>query len=490
MQRRSTGLLSITFSIIGLVQGYAQPASANPVETLSRDVPVLMREADIPGISIALVRKGRTEWVHSFGTVDPATGVPVTEHTRFSAASLSKTAFAYAVLRLVDQGKLDLDTPLTHYWPERVVEPTDDPRFDRITARIVLSHRTGFRNWRGDDNKLHIYFDPGSRFSYSGEGFVYLQHVVEHIEGKPLNEIMREQVFLPLKMNDSTYISVPGPNITLGYNAGLQQRTPLRSDAGVAASSLLTTAHDYALLLEAVLNGRGLKSATLKQMETAQIAVDPACTNCTQQAPGKPSTSVFWGLGWGIEQTPTGRHLWHWGDNGAFKAFTAVDLKRRNAVVFFANSSNGLAIAPAIVKDAIGGDHPAFAWIKYDRVDSLNVRFIHDTVHQGAATLTTYAVQLRDGSVSEEAMNSAGYFLMGQKKYDGAIAIFKRCLELHPRSDNAYNNLGDTYSLTGDTTAAIENYRRALEIAPDRGDTKAALAKLEAPTTQKKEASH
>ena len=473
---RSSSCLMLTLACLTL----SAPAKAQQaVGTLTRDIPTLMQQADIPGLSIALVQNGRTAWVHSFGTVDPATNQPVTEHTRFSAASLSKTVFAYAVLQLVDQGKLDLDTPLTHYWPERVVEPQDDPRLDKITARIVLSHRTGFRNWRGDDGKLKIFFTPGERFSYSGEGYVYLQHTVERIEGKPLNDIVQQLVFTPLGMNDSTYISVPGPNITLGYTAGGQQRTPIRSYKGNAAASLLTTAHDYALFLEAILSGRNLKPATLRQMETPQIAVDPTCTNCTDHAPVRLSTDLFWGLGWGIEQTSTGKYLWHWGDNGAFKAFVSVDLKHRNAVVFFANSSNGLSVAPAIVRDALGGDHPAFRWIKYDAYDSPSVRFIHDTLHNGAQSLTTYAAQLKDNSISEEAINSAGYFLLRQKKYDDAIAVFNRCLDLHPKSDNAYNNLGDTYAETGKTDLAIQNYRHALELDPSRGDSKAALAKLQ-----------
>lgn len=471
---------------------FALAASAARAQTsigqLSRDIPALMQQTDIPGLSIALVQNGRTSWVKSFGTVDPATHEPVTEHTRFSAASLSKTVFAYAVLQLVDQGKLDLDTPLTHYWPERVVTPTDDPRADQITARIVLSHRTGFRNWRGDEN-LSIHFTPGERFSYSGEGYVYLQHVVEHIEGKPLNQIAQELVFTPLGMKDSTYISVPGPNITMGYNAGGQQRTPLRSEDGDAASSLLTTAHDYALFLEALLHGRGLRPATLRQMESPQIAVDPSCTNCTDHAPATLSTQLFWGLGWGIEKTRTGTYLWHWGDNGAFKAFTAIDLKRRSAVVYFANSSNGLAIAPAIVSDAIGGQHPAFDWIKYDRYDSADVRFIHDAVHQGASVLTTYRESIDNNTVTEVALNSAGYFLLAQKRYDDAIAILNRCLELHPRNDNTYNNLGDAYTAMGKTDLAIGNYEHALALDPSRDDTKAALAKLRA-TPDKTGAAH
>jgi tetratricopeptide (TPR) repeat protein len=225
-------------------------------------------------------------------------------------------------------------------------------------------------------------------------------------------------------------------------------------------------------------------------METPQIAVDPSCTNCTDRpAPAKLSTDLFWGLGWGIEQTSTGKYLWHWGDNGTYKAFVTIDLHRRKAVVFFANSQNGLAIVPPIVHDAIGGDHPAFAWIKYDSYDSPSIRFIHDSLLTGAQVLTTYAQQLSDGTITQETLNSAGYFLEHRKKYDDAIAIFDRTLELHPDSVYAYNNLGNTYSDLGKTELAIKNYRKALELDPTRSDTKAALEKLQS-SSPKTEAAH
>ncbi len=146
-------------------------------------------------------------------------------------------------------------------------------------------------------------------------------------------------------------------------------------------------------------------------------------------------------------------------------------------------------MAPELIRDALGGEHPAFTWIKYDSYDSPKVRFIHDALHNGSKVLTTYATQLQDNSISEETMNSAGYFLFRQKKYDDAIAIFNRCLQLHPKSDNAYNNLGDTYAATGKPDLAITNYRLALELNPNRGDTKSALAKLQSPNS-KNEAAH
>src|SRR5580658_1850337 len=152
------------------------------IPQLERDVPELMKKDGVPGLAMAVIRGGKTTWVHGFGTKEATTGQPVTIETVFEAASLSKPVFAYGVLKLVEQGKLGLDVPLTTYLPKPYIP--GDERLVKITARVVLSHRTGFPNWRGDDGLLPIYFTPGERFSYSGEGYVYLQRVVEQITAK------------------------------------------------------------------------------------------------------------------------------------------------------------------------------------------------------------------------------------------------------------------------------------------------------------------
>jgi CubicO group peptidase (beta-lactamase class C family) len=177
------------------------------ISQLEHDVPGLMKKGAVPGVAIALIRGGKTAWVRGFGVKDAKIGQPVTAETVFEAASLSKPVFTYGVLKLVDEGKLGLDIPLTTYLPKPYIE--GDERLSKITARIVLSHRTGFPNWRGDDGSLPIYFMPGERFSYSGEGYIYLQRVVEHITGKPLNEYLIEAVFTPLGMTYGSFVWRP-----------------------------------------------------------------------------------------------------------------------------------------------------------------------------------------------------------------------------------------------------------------------------------------
>jgi CubicO group peptidase (beta-lactamase class C family) len=343
----------------------AGPLTDASILALQTEILELMAKRRVPGVAIAMIHSGKRPRTQSFGVKNVRTNEPVTNETIFEAASLSKPAFTYGVLKLVDQGKLGLDVPLTTYLPKPYVQR--DERLGKITARIVLSHRTGFPNWRGD-GPLTIHFTPGERFSYSGEGYVYLQRVVEQITGTELNTYMTSAVFKPLGMTSSSYVWRPDfdARSATGHNAAGEPVSLWKPNEAGAASTLNTTASDYALFLEAVLHRRGLKAATFREMEKPQIALDPECRNCLERAPKQLSKSLFWGLGWGIQRTEKGDALWHWGDNNVFKAFVIASPKTKDALALFANSENGMAIARPITAQALGAEPLAFQWLKYD----------------------------------------------------------------------------------------------------------------------------
>ena len=487
MRRLGVGLLCLLFvSALGALRAVArQTASAlkkpdkATLVRLDKSLPDLMAKGAVPGLSIALIRDRTTYWVHSFGVRDAKSGQPVTEETIFEAASLSKPVFAYGVLKLVDQGKLDLDTPLTRYLSPPYIE--GDDRLEKITPRYVLSHRTGFPNWRGDGNALTIRFTPGERFSYSGEGFVYLQKVVEKVTGRALNDYMAEAVFVPLRMKSSSYVwrDDYDRRTATGHDGDGQTREKSKPKEANAAASLHTTAADYALFVEAVMKGTGLKPKTVREMETPQIAVDPECTNCTDRAPKELSRNVFWGLGWGIQETEPGESLWHWGDNGAFKCFVVFYPKRKIGMVLFTNSENGLSIAQAVEAEALGGDQPAFTWIKYASYDSEAIRFARAVRENGAGpAIDEFRPALLRGDISEGFINSTGYRLMGQNKLADAIRIFQLNVALYPRSWNVYDSLGEAYMNHGEKELAIQNYEKSLELNPQNEKGAATLQKL------------
>jgi CubicO group peptidase (beta-lactamase class C family) len=176
-------------------------------ETVSR----LMKAAEVTGARIAILNNGEITYLKAYGFRDKEKNLPLTVDSVMSAASFTKVAFTYLVLQLVDEGLLNLDKPVYQYLPKPLPEHpnyadlANDARYKQITTRMLLDHTSGFANWRAyeDDHKLKIHFAPGTRFAYSGEGIILLQLVVETITQKPLDELMKQQVFGPLGMHRS-----------------------------------------------------------------------------------------------------------------------------------------------------------------------------------------------------------------------------------------------------------------------------------------------
>ncbi|GAB3015319.1 serine hydrolase domain-containing protein [Spirosoma pulveris] len=344
--------LCLFTSLLTTLTGNAQVVQTfktnGQIDTLVR---ALMDSAHVPGLSIAVIQNGQLRYSKGYGLTKSDSTQAVSSATIFDAASLSKPVFAYTVLRLVEQGILDLDKPLFEYLPYPDV--ADDERYKKITARLVLSHRTGFPNWRKNRRapQLAMAASPGERFGYSGEGYVYLQKVVEKITGKSLNTIATELVFRPLQMTRSSYIWNPAfdANFALPHNQEGAPETKYKSSQANAAYSLQTTADDYARFILAIMTSNGLKPATIDQMLTAQGRLPATFSGGETLSP-----TLSWGLGFGLENTPTGDYFWHWGDNDTYKCYLVGNRKRLEAIVYFTNSANGLSLIDEITRRFMG----------------------------------------------------------------------------------------------------------------------------------------
>jgi CubicO group peptidase (beta-lactamase class C family) len=472
-------VLALVYSLYLCAQH--SPSTKQATANLERDIVKLMDSADVPGISVALIRSGKLVWSREFGVASADTKKPVSKEMVFEAASLSKPVFAYAVLKLVDQGKLNLDSPLNKYLGNNY-DVVGDDRINFITARHVLSHTSGFPNWRPQNSKtLPILFTPGEKFSYSGEGMVYLSKVVEKITSMPFEDFMQRYALEPLGMKASSYIWQDRYDSLkvyrhdmLGKQSGRNQppggHTGAVRETGNAAASLVTNAPDYAKFVIAVLNGTGLKKSTWEMMLTPQIRVD------------EKYPQVAWGLGLGLETMKEGNYFWHWGDNGDAKAYVTAFMPEKDAVVYFANGSNGLSFTKEILEDAIGGEHPALAHLDYDRYDSYGRKFFKSILANGAARALIEYKEKRnqDNSIviSESKINDMGYTLMNMKKLDDALALFKQNTEDFPASWNAWDSLAEAYMNKGDKDAAIKFYEKSLELNADNKNGAEQLKKL------------
>jgi CubicO group peptidase (beta-lactamase class C family) len=329
-----------------------------------------MAEAEVPGLGIALIHDAQVAWTRGFGFRNRDTAEPVTPDTVFEAASLSKPLFAYAVLKACTAGMLDLDAPLSAYVPEPYIP--DESRVERITARHVLSHTCGFPNWRPKGRALRMHFAAGERFAYSGEGYVYLQRVIEHLAGQTLDRWMQTQVLNPLGMVHSGYVwrEAYETQASRGHDAAGKPTEPRRMLEPNATYSLYTTPRDYAAWMAPLLRppADATRPHVATHMLTPQVPVNDAGLDA-ERSPAEVQTNahVWWGLGWGLQRTPGREAFWHWGDNGVFQAFAMGLPRHRSGMVCMANSEGARSLWSKLFGLAFGtsrgGPLPAIDWL-------------------------------------------------------------------------------------------------------------------------------
>ncbi len=334
-----------------------------PAPVLGASLEQIMADGHVPGIAMAVIRNGEIVDVTTAGVRNATSKTPVDAQTIFEAASLSKPVFAYAVLQLVDKGVLSLDEPLSRH----VDYVPKDPRAAEITVRQVLSHTTGLPNFRSEKWPLKTHFAPAERYSYSSEGFMWLQRVVEAVTGEHIEDLLQRLVFRPLGMRNSSLVWRPAfdSNYADPHDATPAPRPKRKPPVANAAATLQTTAIDYARFLQAVLRGRRLRPETARLWLVPQVRVRNACFQCLAPDLPEVDTRVAWGLGWGLE--PDKATFFHWGHNSGQRAFVVGSVRGRWAVVVFTNGASGMGIMPELIGQVVPGERPALDWLAYPR---------------------------------------------------------------------------------------------------------------------------
>ena len=336
---------------VGGESGEHPPFSSGSISAeLDRLVPQLMESLHVPGVSIVGIENRRIAWQRQYGVRRAGSAEKVDRDTVFEACSMSKLPLAYLALKLVERGKLDLDRPLTEYLDKPYL--ADEPLHKRITARMVLSHTSGFPNWRGggwrSGGPLPVLFEPGTRFGYSGEGFLYLQRVIEHVTAQPLEQYAGSELFEPLGMTISSYVWQDRYQKLAAAGHGRKGRIKTnrslyrRANAGY---SLYCTPYEYAhFLVEIIRTDRSAEHSLASQ------TIDAMLTPTTEAAGRTPITrsgktvsdTVHWGLGWPIDKTAGGDRVYHSGSNGTgFRCYCEFDRVRGTGIVIMANAVGG-----------------------------------------------------------------------------------------------------------------------------------------------------
>ena len=381
----------------------------------------LMDTADIAGLNIGIVANNKVAYVKSYGFKNKPDNKLNDTATCFYAASLAKALFAYIVMQLVDEKVIDLDKPLYKYLPKPLPEYTNykdlagDERWKLITARHCLSHSTGFPNWREynprDNKKLEIFFTPGERYAYSGEGIYLLQFVVETITGKPLEELAREKIFKPFGMRRTSFLWQPAfeTDYAVGHDMNGDTIPKDRRTKANAAGSMETTVADYTRFVAAVIQGKGLSPKSKQEMFSPQVAIYskrefPSLSNDTTNENKK--IGLAYGLGWGLFTSTDGKAFFKEGHLDGWVHYVIGFPAKKFAVVIMANSTSGESIFKELVEQTTGVTIPWY-WEGYTPYrknvhlpDSVLRQFTGDYDGQIKATVTLVNGKLKVESVT------------------------------------------------------------------------------------------
>ncbi len=467
------------FSVINSfsqVTQYEKSDRAKWITSVDSGIVKMMKNFSIPGLSIAIIKDGRINYTKSFGVRNINTIEPVTDNTIFNAASLTKPLFAYLVLKLHDEGKIDIDIPLYKIIPKEIIEKVfighsmekegfKVDEFKKITPRLVLCHSTGLPMYQATD-PLEISFTPGTQFRYSPFSYELLEIAVlglmgvtlDTFTGTELNDLMKKYVFEPLGMNESSMLwedkfeklAVVGHNL---FNTTLGEF--LKNKKANSTASLYTTTKDYARFMIALMNGEGLKKATSEDMLKPQV-------DLTEK-------NNFWGLGVGLEKSDKDLFFYQWGDYGTHKSLMIGTRKSKDGIVFFTNSYYGLCFGDEIAKIVFGEDLTLFKNGVMKNYTGIIKKWAYLFCMEGVEKGLKFYNSERQNNptpITEIFLIALGDEFLMEKKYQDATKIFILATNDFPNSARAFSKLATAYENTGNKQLAIKNFEKSLQINP------------------------
>lgn len=333
-------LLASLFLIIYFSQNVKAQINTKVNFGCQEKIPAWLAENNVPAVGVGIIENGELKYVKVFGELQK--NVPAPVNTIFNIASQTKPVVAMLTLKLVESGQWSLDEPLFKYWIDPDV--LNDPMHKKLTTRHVLSHQTGFVNWRINhpSRKLTFDFEPGTKFQYSGEGFEYLKKALENKFNKPLEKLLDSLLFKPLGMKDIRYWdeNIDTTRFARWHDAeGNKYETSYKTGIS-AADDLLTTIEDYCKFGIDVMNGAGLSVTLFNDMITPQAIV---------------KNHSYYGLGWGlVKDLPNGEYAIHHGGSDIGVRTMAILLpKSGRGIVVMTNGDNGMNVFNNIIKELI-----------------------------------------------------------------------------------------------------------------------------------------
>jgi len=304
-----------------------------------------LKQKHIPALGIGYIEDGKIKQISVFGELEKGKKAP--KNTIWNVASLTKTTVTMTTMKLVNNGDWDLDEPIYHYRIDPDVK--NDDRHKTLTTRHILSHQTGFTNWRWFDEdsqkKLRFQFYPGTQYQYSGEGFEYLKKAIEKKFNVPLEKLVDSLIFKHLKMDDTRFYwddKIDESRFAKWHTAERELHKTHKTTEVSAADDLLTTIEDYTKFILHVLNGAELSESLQKDMSKQQVRINPY---------------KYWGLGWWIDENINSEDdfaMVHGGDDIGVHTIVFMIPKTKQGLIIFTNSDNGTEAFPEVLLKYLG----------------------------------------------------------------------------------------------------------------------------------------
>ncbi len=341
-----------------------------------------LADAHVTGAQIAVLNKGKPVWSFAYGLRGKNPDLPMTHETVTWAASITKSVFATYVMQLVERGEFDLDLPLAKQVPlplneypayrESGTEIVKDPRWAMVTPRMLLAHSSGLANFAfiEPDKKLHLHFEPGKQFRYSGEGMNLVQFAIEQRKGKPIDELMNAAIFEPLGMKRTgmTHRKEFEADVADRFDADEKFHAQTRRFPARASGNMSMSAEDLARFETALLANRIVSAKTRKEMLKPYIQIRSMHQFGRDEGESAEAAGVglAYGMGWGLlTRTRFGPAFFKEGHGDGAQNYTICFEKSGSCMIVLTNSDNGEFAFRALLEHILGDTVTPWEWEGY-----------------------------------------------------------------------------------------------------------------------------
>lgn len=425
------------------------------ISALNKEIVKAMDDIQIPGMSFAVIENNEVVFSNYYGYKKIGIQKKVNKRTVFEACSLSKQFLTFVALKLVDEGKLDLDKPLYQYL--QCTELEYDARYKLITPRMILAHTSGLENWKkeNDRNRLEIVSDPGTAYVYSGAGYNYLAGAIEKMLGTSEKKYFKEMVFKPLKLHRtfsafSCWRLFPS-NYATGYTVTGKKVKKWKFKKPIPSSGVNTIAADYAKLMIATFNKTQLSEEREKDILKPVVLLG-----------NENGNSFYWGGGYGIQVSPTDTIVFQNGSNDGFKGWVHYSVVSKSGLVFFTNGDYGISIGKTLNDLTVHSEAALESLdIQYPNVFFTLLKLYRENppskMFDGIDSINRLAV------IPFKMINKFGWAVFERDSETGK-KIMEKSVRLYKNNPEAYYNLARVNMQLKEDAAAYENLMKCKEL--------------------------